>query len=159
MPPDRSALAYAIIVFVSLPLFVLAGRVSQRRGPAVVMAGGFAARVVLLAVLAVLAAVGHVPAVLPLAAFGGTLFAWSFLSVSAPGLTGQLAPGAEGDAQGLLNASSGIAGLIGSVAGGAVAGQWGYPAALSVGAGLTLAGLIIFAVTTLRRRARPVPSA
>jgi hypothetical protein len=40
-----------------------------------------------------------VPAVLPLAAFAGIMFAWSFLSVASPGLTGQLVPDAEGDAQ------------------------------------------------------------
>jgi hypothetical protein len=43
-------------------------------------------------------------------------------------------PDAEGDAQGLLNGSSGLAGLAGSVAGGFAA------------------GLAIFAVTVLRRR-------
>jgi MFS family permease len=151
--PRTSALAFAVIVFVSLPLFVLAGRVSQRHGPAAVMAGAFAARVILLAVLAAFAAASHVPAALPLAAFGGILFAWSFLSVASPGLTGQLVPHAEGDAQGLLYASSGLAGLVGSVIGGTAAGLWGYPAALSIGAGFTAAGLIIFAATTLRTHA------
>lgn len=152
--PRASALAFAAIVFVSLPLFVLAGAVSQRRGPAMVMAGAFGARVLLLTALAVLAAIGHVPAVLPLAAFGGILFAWSFLSVASPGLTGQLVPNAEGDAQGTLNASSGVAGLIGSVAGGLAAAHWGYPVALAIGAGATAAGLTVFATTVLRRRDR-----
>src|SRR6266568_351398 len=152
--PRTSALAFAAIVFVSLPLFVLAGAVSQRRGPAMVMAGAFGARILLLTALAVLAAIGHVPAVLPLAAFGGVLFAWSFLSVASLGLTGQLVPNAEGDAQGMLNASSGVAGLIGSVAGGLAAGHWGYPMALAIGAGATAAGLTVFAATVLRRADR-----
>jgi MFS family permease len=154
--PRTSALAFAVIVFVSLPLFVLAGAASQRRGPAVVMAGAIGARVLLLTALAVLAAIGHVPAVLPLAAFAGILFAWSFLSVASPGLTGQLVPSAEGDAQGILNASSGIAGLIGAVGGGLAAGRWGYPVALALGAGATAVGLIVFATTVLRRRDRAV---
>ncbi len=152
IPASSSSLAFAVIVLVSLPLFPVAAAVSQRRGPAITMAGAFAARVVLLAALAALAAIGRVPAVLPLAAFAGIMFAWSFLSVASPGLTGQLVPGAEGDAQGLLNASSGTAGLIGSVAGGAVAGHLGYSAALALGAGATTLGLAIFAATTLRRR-------
>ena len=59
--PRTSSLAFALIVFVSLPLFIVAGRVSQRRGPRAVMAGGLAARVVLLAILAILAAAGSVP--------------------------------------------------------------------------------------------------
>jgi predicted MFS family arabinose efflux permease len=152
--PRTSSLAFAVIVFVSLPLFALAGRISQRRGPATALAGALAARVVLLAVLAALAAAGQVPVVLPLAAFSGMLFAWSFLSVAAPGLTGQLVPKAEGEAQGILAASSGIAGFAGSVAGGLAAALWGYPAALGIGAGATAAGLIIFSVTLLRRGGR-----
>jgi MFS family permease len=160
--PQTSALAFAVIVFVSLPLFIVAGRVSQRRGPARMMAGAFAARVVLLAALAALAAVGHVPAVLPLAAFAGVMFAWSFLSVASPGLTGQFCPNAEGDAQGALNAASGLAGLAGSVIGGLTADLWGYTAALSVGAGAVLLGLVIFAATILRTggpAVSPVPAA
>lgn len=151
VPPRTSALAFAAIVFASLPLFVVAGRVGQRRGPAAALAGGLAARVVLLTVLAVLAAVRHVTPALPLLAFAGIMFAWSFLSVASPGLTAQLAPGNEGDAQGALNASSGLAGLAGSVAGGFAAAHWGYPAALGLGAGSVAVGLTIFAATVMRR--------
>jgi MFS family permease len=152
VPASTSSLAFAVIVLVSLPLFPVAGAVSQRRGPATTMAGAFAARVVLLAALAAFASAGRVPAVLPLAAFAGIMFAWSFLSVASPELTGQLLPGAEGDAQGLLNASSGIAGLLGSVFGGVVAGHFGYPAALALGAAATALGLVIFVTTTMRHR-------
>lgn len=148
--PKTSALAFAVIVFLSLPLFIVAGRVSQRRGPATTLARAMGARILLLAALAALAAAGHVPAVLPLACFAGILFAWSFLSVASPGLTGQLCPTAEGDAQGLLNAGSGIAGLAGSVAGGLAASAWGYPVALAIGAGATAAGLVIFRATVGR---------
>jgi len=150
--PSSSSLAFAIIVLVSLPLFPVAGALSQRRGPAKAMAGAFAARVVLLAALATFAAVGHVPAVLPFIAFAGIMFAWSFLSVASPGLTAQLMPGAEGDAQGMLNASSGVAGLVGSVLGGIVGGHFGYSAALVFGASSTALGLLIFVTTTLHRR-------
>jgi MFS transporter, DHA1 family, tetracycline resistance protein len=151
--PHASALAFAVIVFASLPLFMVAARVSQRRGPAVTMAGALGARVILLTVLALLAAAGHVPAVLPLAAFAGIMFAWSFLSVASPGLTGQLASGDEGDAQGALNAGSGLAGLAGSVVGGFAASHWGYAAALGIGAGAVAIGLAIFAATVMRRSA------
>jgi len=156
--PHVSALAFAVIVFASLPLFAVAGRVSQRRGPAVTMAGALAARVVLLTLLALLAALRHVPAVLPLAAFAGIMFAWSYLSAAAPGLTGQLAPGDEGDAQGALDAGSGLAGLAGSVIGGFAAARWGYPAALGIGAGAVAVGLAILAATVMRRRTNVNPS-
>jgi MFS family permease len=162
VPPSSSSLAFAVIVLVSLPLFPVAAAVSQRRGPAIAMAGALAARVLLLGALAGFASAGRVPAVLPLAAFAGIMFAWSFLSVASPELTGQLMPGAEGDAQGLLNASSGIAGLLGSVLGGVVAGHFGYTAALALGASATFLGLMIFVTTTLRRpvaRTSPVDRA
>lgn len=150
-----SALAFAVIVLVSLPLYVLSGRVSQRHGPAPVIAGALALRVVLLGALAAFAAASHVVAVLPLAAFAGIMFAWSFLSVASPGLTAELKPGEEGDAQGLLNASTGLAGLLGSAAGGLIAGSWGYPAALAAGAGAVAIGLAILAATMLRRGRGP----
>jgi predicted MFS family arabinose efflux permease len=50
----------------------------------------------------------------------------------------------------VLNAASGIAGFAGAVIGGAAASQWGYPAALSLGAGATAAGLLVFTVKLLR---------
>lgn len=151
VPPHTSALAFAAIVFASLPLFEMAGRVSQRRGPAAALAGAMAARVILLTVLAALAAARHVLPVLPLVAFAGIMFAWSFLSVASPGLTAQLVPGDEGDAQGALNASSGLAGLVGSVAGGFAAARWGYPVALGIGAAAVAGGLAIFATKVMRR--------
>jgi hypothetical protein len=83
------------------------------------------------------------------------MFAWSFLSVASPGLTAQLVSGAEGDAQGALNAASGLAGLAGSVVGGLAAGLWGYPTALAIGAGAVLAGLSLFAAKVLRVTGRP----
>jgi MFS transporter, DHA1 family, tetracycline resistance protein len=151
VPPRTSALAFAAIVFASLPLFEVAGRVSQRRGPAAVLAGALAARVILLTVLALLAAARHVSSALPLVAFAGIMFAWSFLSVASPGLTAQLVPGDEGEAQGALNASSGLAGLVGSVAGGFAAAHWGYPAALGIGAAAVATGLAIFATKVMHR--------
>jgi MFS transporter, DHA1 family, tetracycline resistance protein len=157
--PHISALAFAAIVFASLPLFVVAGRVSQRRGPAQTLAGAFATRLVLLGALAAMAAVGGLPAVLPLTAFAGIMFGWSFLSVASPGIAGQLKPDNEGDAQGMLNASSGLAGLAGAVIAGFAASRWGYPAALAIGAGATAIGLIIFVFTVLRGHGRATYSA
>jgi MFS family permease len=151
VPPRTSALAFAAIVFASVPLFLVAGRVSQRDGPATVLAWALAARILLLTALAVLAAVRHVSPALPLVAFAGIMFAWSFLSVASPGLTARLVPGDEGDAQGALNASSGLAGLAGSVVGGFAAAHWGYPAALGIGAGAVAVGLAIFGTKVMHR--------
>ena len=135
-------------------MFVVAGRFSQRRGPAAALAGALASRVVLLTALAVLDGVGHTGAALPLLAFAGIMFAWSFLSVAPPALTGQLAPDNEGDAQGLLSAASGLAGLAGSVVGGLAASQWGYPAAVGIGAAAVAAGLVVFVLKVMRSTAQ-----
>jgi predicted MFS family arabinose efflux permease len=43
-------------------------------------------------------------------------------------------------------ATSGIAGLVGSIAGGEVANAWGYPAALAMGASAVALGLMIFVI-------------
>jgi predicted MFS family arabinose efflux permease len=76
--------------------------------------------------------------------------------VASPWLTGPLVPRAEGAAQGVLNAASGIAGCLGAVLGGAVASTAGYPAALALGAAATAAGLLVFVVKLLRR-GHPTP--
>jgi len=149
--PHTSSLAFAAIVFLSLPLFPLAGRASTRYGAATVLACALAARVVLLTALAAFATIGHVTPVLPLVAFAGIMFAWSFLSVCSPALTGELAPGKEGDAQGLLNAATGLAGLAGSVMGGLAAEYSGYPAALGIGAAAVALGFVIVSATLVRR--------
>ena len=63
--------------------------------------------------------------------------------------------------RGALYAASGLAGLVGSVAGGTAADLWGYPAALGLGAAAVLLGLIVFGATQLRARrsAAPRPAA
>ena len=56
------------------------------------------------------------------------VLAWSFLSVSSTTLTARLTPANEGEGMGSFNATTALAGVIGAVAAGGVAGQWGYGA-------------------------------
>jgi MFS family permease len=148
--PGVSSLAFSLIVFASLPLYSIAGTIGQRTGPRTAMTTGLVIRLVVLVALAVLASVHGVPAAVPLIAFSGVVLGWAFLSVASPGLTAQLVPQAEGPAQGVLSASSGLAGLLGSVAGGAIAGAFGYSVALVVAAAAVGFGLALFMFSASR---------
>jgi predicted MFS family arabinose efflux permease len=57
---------------------------------------------------------------------------WSFLSVSSTALTAHLSPVGEGTGIGMLNATSAIAGMMGAMVGGWLAGHWGYHAVLGL---------------------------
>ncbi|HSB80927.1 MAG TPA: hypothetical protein VLM91_19260 [Candidatus Methylomirabilis sp.] len=62
---------------------------------------------------------------LALLAFLFVVLAWSLLSVSGTALTAELSPGGEGQAMGLFNATTAVAGVIGAALGGWVAGRGG----------------------------------
>ncbi len=54
------------------------------------------------------------------------VLAWSLLSVSGTALAAKLSPVGEGKGMGLFNATTAVAGVVGSVLGGWIAGHWGY---------------------------------
>jgi predicted MFS family arabinose efflux permease len=89
---------------------------------------------------------------LGLLAFLFVVLAWSLLSVSGTALTAELSPVGEGEGMGLFNATTAVAGVIGSVLGGWIAGRWGYGPALGLAAAGVGCGLIL--AMTLRS-ARP----
>jgi predicted MFS family arabinose efflux permease len=107
-----------------------------------VLRAGFAARAVAIAILAAafLAPMGNVP--LALAGFGVLVMAWPLLGVSGTALTAQLAPGEKGEALGLFNASSSLAGAVGAFLGGWAMEMVGFGA-------VCLAGAVIVALATL----------
>ena len=161
LQPALSSLAFALIVFISLPLYPFAGRMGQRVGPQAALLTGLGIRLCVLVALAFLAflATRHgISPIIPLVAFSGVVLGWAFLSVASPSLTAQLKPAAEGAAQGALNASSGLAGVLGSIVGGTIAGAFGYASALAVAAAFEALGVGIFVVAfMLRRRTTPHP--
>lgn len=80
--------------------------------------------------------------------------AWAVIAVTAATLVTRLAPAAlRGEAMGLYVALSAVAGGVGSVLGGTLAGGAGYGPAFAVAGGLVLAGAGIVAL--LRRRPTP----
>ncbi len=109
-----------------------------------VLRGALALR--LAAVIAMLGlALTHPPAqgLLAVGAFVLIVLSWSPLSVSGTALAARLLTGGEGEALGLFNGVTAVAGVLGAALGGWLAGLWGYAAApalavLGVAAGLLL---------------------
>jgi MFS family permease len=126
--PGLPATTYAFAAAVSLTMYPAVARLSKTRGARRVLRTGFVARIAAIAVLALafLSGTGGVP--LALAGFVVLVIAWPLLGVSGTALAAQLAPGEKGEALGLFNASSSLAGAIGAFLGGWAMGLVGYGA-------------------------------
>jgi MFS family permease len=120
------ATTYAFAAAVSLLLYPLAASAAKTHGARWVLRTGFAARTVAVAILAVafLSRAGGVPLVL--ASFVIMVMAWPLLGVSGTALAAELAPGEKGEALGLFNAASSLAGAIGAFLGGWATEAFGY---------------------------------
>jgi MFS family permease len=112
------ATTYAFAAAASLGIYPIAAAVATRRGGRLVMQAGFTARTTAIGILAVafLSRIGGVP--LTLAGFVVLVMAWPLLGISGTALAAQLAPGEKGEALGLFNASSSLAGAVGAFLGG-----------------------------------------
>jgi MFS family permease len=125
--PTTTALLYALSAAVGVGLFVLAGHVTQRRGPRFVFRVGLALRTAGFGVLAVL--IFALPAAMPAIAMSGfalVMLAWPVLSVSGTGLAASLTPIGEGAAMGMLAASNAMATVIGTFLAGPLVAALGY---------------------------------
>src|SRR5271170_4038961 len=112
------ATTYAFAAAGSLAIYSMAASVPKRRGARLVLKTGLAVRAVATAILAVAFAsrMGGEP--LALAGLTILVQAWPLLGVSGTALAAELAPGEKGEALGLFNASSSLAGAIGAFLGG-----------------------------------------
>ncbi len=150
-----SSTAFAVAAALGLALYAPAGKWSDRHGPLRVLEAGLGVRWVAFAGLSVLGSAGIADKTLP--AVAGFLFivlAWSLLSVTGTAVTVRLARSGEGEALGLFNATTAIAGVVGSALGGWLASQWGYTAVPAMGvAGITLGILILIGI--LRKNRQP----
>ena len=128
------ATTYAFAAAASLAMYPLVTRISKQRGARPVLQAGFAMRATAIAVLAVafLSGAGGVP--LALAGFVVLVLAWPLLGVSGTALAAQLAPGEKGEALGLFNACSSLAGAVGAFLGGWAMDLVGYGALCMAGA-------------------------
>jgi MFS family permease len=137
------ATAYAFAAAGSLAIYPLAARIANERGARLVLRAGFAVRAVAIAVLAA-AFLSPTTYDVPLALTGfvALVLAWPLLGVSGTALVAELASGEKGEALGLFNASSSLAGAVGAFLGG-----WAMDA---VGFGAVCSGAaIVVALTAL----------
>jgi MFS family permease len=134
------ATVYAFAAGVSLLLYPLAAAMARRHGPRRVLRTGFLLRTVAVCILAAafLAPQGGVVPVL--AGFVVLVIAWPLLGVSGTALAATLAPGEKGDALGLFNAASSLAGAAGAFLGGWATATYGY-GAVCAAAALVLAAV------------------
>lgn len=146
----QSSLLMSITTAISIPLYILAGRLVSRRGPARILGIGIGGRMIGLAGLAVVAFMRVPTAIVPvIILFGLYQGIWPLLSVSSNDLAAELAielaPFGEGAAMGLFNAVAAIASAFGAIVGGKIADIFGYRAVslfATVGALLALACVV-----------------
>jgi len=120
------ATAYAFAAAGSLALYPLAAAMATQRGAGLVLRAGFAVRTAAIAILAA-AFLSPFPGVTAaLAGFVVLVLAWPLLGVSGTALVAELACGEKGEALGLFNASSSLAGAAGAFLGGWVMETSGY---------------------------------
>ena len=110
------ATTYAFAAAASLAMYPLAASIAKQRGARPVLQVGFAGRTIAIAILAVAFLSGMAPVPLALAGLVVLVMAWPLLGVSGTALAAQLAPGEKGEALGLFNASSSLAGVSSSEA-------------------------------------------
>jgi MFS family permease len=118
------ATAYAFAAAASLGCYPLAAGLAKRRNALFVLRTGLGARTLAIALLAFafLSRIGGLPLIL--VGFVALVLAWPLLAVSGTALAAELAPTEKGEALGLFNASSSLAGAVGAFLGG-----WGMEVA------------------------------
>jgi hypothetical protein len=150
MNPIMPSSAYAIGVAASVLLYAPVGVATHRLGGAWMLMVGFAARLTLLGMLAVLALVGaEWIGWLVLVGFALIQFVWPLLAVAANSLSVRLAPTARGESVGLFNAATSLAAAVGSASAGVVFGAGGFvalAAAAFVAVGVALALIAVWPV-------------
>lgn len=144
-------------------LFVPAGELADRYDVGLLNAGGLATRAVALPLVA-LAGLAVAGGAVGLLVMGGLFVVvgatWAVIAVTAATLVTRLAPASiRGEALGVYTALSSVAGGVGSVLGGWLAGT-GYPLAFGVAGGLVAVGAaVVLVVRRLAPRPSPAPRA
>lgn len=132
--PRLSSIGFAVAAGLGLVLYTPAGRWAERIGAMRVLRYGLGVRVLAFFGLWVLGFFTLVAqSWLALLGFAFVVLSWSLLTVSATTLTAQLSPVGEGAGMGFFSALTALAGVIGAVIGGFVAGRWSYHAVSIVG--------------------------
>ena len=152
--PNLSSTVFAVAAALGLLLYSPAGSWSHAMGARRVLRVGFGIR--LFAILLILVLGIFQVSSLGWAALLGfclIVLAWSLLSVSSTALAAELSPSGEGTGLGIFNASTALAGMLGSILGGWIASQAGFLAAVIFSTGGILLGLALFLLAGRKKAA------
>lgn len=144
VPPGLSSVGFAVAASAGLFLYAPAGRWAGRKGPLSLLRLGYGARA---AAFLVLWGLTLVPVSFrgwpALAAFLLIVLAWSFLGVGSTAQVAELSR-REGEGMGIFNAVTAAGGVLGALAGGAVAGALGFAAVPVLGVAGSIVGFLVF---------------
>ena len=150
--PGVSSLGFAMMAGLGLVLYTPAGVWSDRFGSGRILRDAILIRVAAFSALFVLGVIqSGLNAWLALVCFTFIVLAWSLMSVAGTALAASLSPVGEGEGMGIFNAVNALAGVVGALLGGWVAGMWGYTAVLLVAVIGVAAGLLL-SVSLVRRK-------
>lgn len=124
--PALSATALSATAVVNLLVLGLAGSWMARKGPNPVFMTSLLMRLAAAAILIVLALVGNVPAILPLAMYVVLLVGIAWVDLAGPALAGRLSIAGIGATQGLLMGSLALGAFFGALLGGWLAETVGF---------------------------------
>ena len=152
--PALSSVGFAVAATIGLFVYAPAGHWSGRFGAMRVLNGALTIRVLAFVVLILLGTFAlSNRGWMALGGFGFVVIAWSLLSVAGTEITAQFSKDHEGEGLGLFNASTAIAGVVGAVVGGWVAGRWGYQVVPVLGIiGSAMGILLMWVVTRMARK-------
>lgn len=156
MSPSKSSALSSSAHLLGIPLYNFAGRIANRRGPALILAISMIISAVVFGAMG-LVGISHIGSTTLTAVIliGSFNLAWPLMIVASNDLSVALADFGRGTAVGLFNASSAVATGVGSMMGGVVADRYSYPsvgivASLAVAAALG----VVFHLRRLESAAR-----
>ncbi len=144
--PVVASVGFAVAAALGLALYPAAGIWSEKFGSIQILQIGFGVRILAFTGLITIGS-GHVGSHAALFSFLFIVLAWSLLSVAGTAVTSELSKSNEGEGLGVFNAATAVAGVLGAVIGGWLAGEYGYDAIpifalISITGGLAIVSLL-----------------
>ena len=141
--PEAAALAMAVAVLISAPLYPVSGRWAAKAGPKRPFMVAIAVRGITVAGLAVLSLVGEGQLqVLAMLLFGLMIVVYPYFEVNTSLIAARTSPIGPGAGQGFQGAATQTAGILGGFAAGWLAGQLGYSSLAWFATGLSVLAFI-----------------
>jgi predicted MFS family arabinose efflux permease len=140
--PALSATALSVTAVVNLLVLGIAGGWMARKGPNPVFMTSLLMRLAAAVILIILAMLGNVPAILPLAMYVILLVGIAWVDLAGPALAGRLSVAGIGATQGLLMGSLALGTFFGALLGGWMAENFGFqilPWLTAIGVGVAIA--------------------